>query len=154
MKGLMLKISIFFMTILIFTASVGINVFKHICGECHEAFYTVDMITPSLNTDCECSGDCSCNSHELCKETHTHTISNIEKNKCGMDNHDHDYFHVDQLFFQSSKFSVTPIVTNLIVHTFEVLNTIKEWTNRDSFLRECVNSSSPDISAVNCCFII
>jgi len=158
MKGIILKISIYLMTLIIFTASVGVNVFKHICGECHETFYTVDMMTPSQNDECGCDGDCSCHSHSHseCLVEHMPDGLNleVEDNQCGMDDHNHDYFHVDQLFFQYSKLNITPIITNLLVHTFEVLNTVKEWTNSDLSLRELVSSSSPDISKVNCCFII
>lgn len=146
------------MTIIIFTASVGINVFKHICGECHETFYTVDMITSSKTNECGCSENCSCHSHShkecIVEHLQGNLQSAVENNKCGMDDHNHDYFHIDNLFFQSSKLIITPIITNLLINTLEVFNIEKVWDNSNLSLRELVNSFSPDISKVNCCFII
>lgn len=153
----MLKISVYLMTAVIFTASVGVNVFKHICGGCHETYYTLDS-SPSHQDECVNSEDCSCELHSLIhKEFSKHrdldACADLSQ-QCDMNEHSHEYFHLDELYFSPSKI-INPIIISTQIFSFN--NNIEKeelCNNIDISLKEFVDSYRPDISILNCCFII
>ncbi len=158
MKDIMLKISIYFMTAVIFTASVGINVFKHICSDCHETYFTLEDVN-SCNQECSCSGECHCNArhHDIYLLDDMASCENSEStdHKCSMHSHNHEYYHINELYLSPSKIIVSPIIiANQLLYCTHVQEPEKTENNFCTSLRHIVNSYKPDISVINCCFII
>jgi hypothetical protein len=152
MKGLMLKLSVYLLTAVIFTASVGINVFKHICGDCHETFITLDN-SSSTGGDCACaSSECTCNHHwEI--TCHDNDLEGFA-HSCDMQEHNHEYFHIDELYFSPSKI-INPITMSTELFSLtHFVEKEKIYNDLDLSLREIVNSYKPDISTLNCCYLV
>jgi hypothetical protein len=158
MKDIMLKISIYFMTAIIFTASVGVNVFKHICGDCHETYFTLDD-GYLCDQECSCAGKCHCNARHhdiyLFEEMESSEDSESTSHKCAMHSHNHEYYHINELYLSPSKIIVSPaIILNQLLYCNQIIEPDNADTHFCLSLRHIVNSYRPDISITNCCFII
>jgi len=160
MKGIILNISIYLMAMVILVASVGVNVFKHICNSCHESYYTVD-VTPVSQKECCTHEDCNCEQH--CKsEDHKacyvdfvteNQYGDVIEHECGVDDHQHDYYHIEELYNLPSKITVESIMAFIAIPQvrINIIEVIKHRTV--SHKQYLINQLTPDISVVNCCFL-